>query len=161
SFYAGMRMLPPDRREAVYQIYSFCRAVDDVADAGGPRPPRLAELAAWRSDVDRLYAGTPPPRLKGLDEPRRRFALERADFPAILAGRERAGAGASRAPVGATLARYCVCGAGAVGRRCVNVFGLERADGVALAHHLGRALQLPNIMRALDEDAALGRLSLP
>jgi phytoene synthase len=43
----------------------------------------------------------------------------------------------------------------------VNVFGLERADGVALAHHLGRALQLTNIMRDLDEDATLGRLYLP
>src|SRR5262249_11316141 len=51
--------------------------------------------------------------------------------------------------------------ASAVGRLCVNVFGLERAEGVALAHHLGRALQLTNIMRDLDEDAALGRLYLP
>jgi presqualene diphosphate synthase len=161
SFYAGMRMLPPDRREAVYQIYSFCRAVDDVADAGGPRPPRLAELAAWRSDVDRLYAGTPTPRLKGLDEPRRRFALERADFLAIIDGMEMDVVEDIRAPDWANLDRYCDCVASAVGRLCVNVFGLERADGVALAHHLGRALQLTNIMRDLDEDAALGRLYLP
>ena len=31
----------------------------------------------------------------------------------------------------------------------------------ALAHHLGRALQLTNILRDLDEDASLGRLYLP
>ncbi|HEV3183234.1 MAG TPA: squalene/phytoene synthase family protein, partial [Xanthobacteraceae bacterium] len=49
SFYAAMRILPPERREAVYQIYSFCRAVDDVADAGGPRAPRLEQLAQWRA----------------------------------------------------------------------------------------------------------------
>jgi phytoene synthase len=30
-----------------------------------------------------------------------------------------------------------------------------------LAHHLGRALQLTNILRDLDEDAAIGRLYLP
>src|ERR1700758_4043420 len=161
SFYAGMRMLPPDRRAAVFQIYSFCRAVDDVADAGGPRPPRLAELAQWRSDVDRLYAGTPPPRLKGLDEPRRRFALERADFLAIIDGMEMDVIEDIRAPDWAKLDRYCDCVASAVGRLCVNVFGLARADGVELAHHLGRALQLTNIMRDLDEDAALGRLYLP
>jgi phytoene synthase len=161
SFYAGMRMLPPDRREAVYQIYSFCRAVDDVADAGGARPPRLAELAEWRSDVDQLYAGTPPPRLKGLDEPRRRFALERADFLAIIDGMEMDVTEDISAPDWAKLDRYCDCVASAVGRLCVNVFGLERADGIALAHHLGRALQLTNIMRDLDEDAALGRLYLP
>jgi phytoene synthase len=32
---------------------------------------------------------------------------------------------------------------------------------VALAHHLGRALQMTNILRDLDEDAELGRLYLP
>jgi len=161
SFYAGMRMLPRDRREAVYQIYSFCRAVDDVADAGGPRPPRLAELAEWRSDIDRLYAGKPPPRLQGLDGPRRRFALERADFMAIVDGMEMDVVEDIRAPDWAKLDRYCDCVASAVGRLCVNVFGLERGEGVTLAHHLGRALQLTNIMRDLDEDAALGRLYLP
>ncbi|MBV8753521.1 MAG: presqualene diphosphate synthase HpnD [Hyphomicrobiales bacterium] len=161
SFYAGMRMLPRDRRQAVYEIYSFCRAVDDVADAGGPQPPRIAQLAQWRSDVDQLYAGTPPPRLKGLDEPRRRFALERADFMAIIDGMEMDVVEDIRAPDWAKLDRYCDCVASAVGRLCVNVFGLTRADGVELAHHLGRALQLTNILRDLDEDASLGRLYLP
>jgi squalene synthase HpnD len=161
SFYAGMRMLPRDRREAVFEIYSFCRAVDDVADAGGPRPPRIAQLAQWRSDVDQLYAGTPPPRLKGLDEPRRRFALERADFAAIIDGMEMDVVEDIRAPDWAKLDRYCDRVASAVGRLCVNVFGLARADGVELAHHLGRALQLTNILRDLDEDASLGRLYLP
>jgi presqualene diphosphate synthase len=161
SFYAAMRILPPDRREAVYQIYSFCRAVDDVADAGGPRAPRLEELAQWRADVDRLYAGMPPQRLAALAVPRERFALERADFMAIIDGMEMDVRADIRAPDWATLDRYCDCVASAVGRLCVNVFGLARADGVALAHHLGRALQLTNILRDLDEDAGLGRLYLP
>ena len=38
---------------------------------------------------------------------------------------------------------------------------MEEQDGIALAHHLGRALQLTNILRDLDEDAAIGRLYLP
>ena len=38
---------------------------------------------------------------------------------------------------------------------------MEHDAGLALAHHLGRALQLTNILRDLDEDAALGRLYLP
>jgi len=41
------------------------------------------------------------------------------------------------------------------------VFGMEHDAGLALAHHLGRALQLTNILRDLDEDASLGRLYLP
>jgi phytoene synthase len=43
----------------------------------------------------------------------------------------------------------------------VRIFGLPEDDGIALAHHLGRALQLTNILRDLDEDAARGRLYLP
>jgi phytoene synthase len=38
---------------------------------------------------------------------------------------------------------------------------MEESAGKRLAHHLGRALQLTNILRDLDEDAGLGRLYLP
>jgi phytoene synthase len=48
-----------------------------------------------------------------------------------------------------------------VGRLSVCVFGMRERDGIALAHHLGRALQLTNILRDIDEDAGLGRLYLP
>jgi presqualene diphosphate synthase len=41
------------------------------------------------------------------------------------------------------------------------VFGLPKDDGILLAYHLGRALQLTNILRDVDEDAGLGRLYLP
>jgi squalene synthase HpnD len=161
SFYAAMRILPRARREAIFEIYGFCRAVDDVADAPGPREPRLTELARWRADVDALYAREPPARLRGLAEKIRRYALRRDDFLAIIAGMEMDVIADIRAPDLATLDLYCDRVASAVGRLCVNVFGLEATAGTALAHHLGRALQLTNILRDLDEDAARGRLYLP
>ncbi len=34
SFYAAMRILPRTQREAMFQIYTFCRYVDDIADFG-------------------------------------------------------------------------------------------------------------------------------
>ena len=43
----------------------------------------------------------------------------------------------------------------------MRIFGLAPEPGEALAHHLGRALQLTNILRDIDEDAAIGRLYLP
>ena len=66
-----------------------------------------------------------------------------------------------RAPDLATLDLYCDRVAVAVGRLSTRVFGMEEAPGGELAHHLGRALQLTNILRDLDEDAAIGRLYLP
>src|SRR4029077_12177341 len=66
-----------------------------------------------------------------------------------------------RAPDLATLDLYCDRVASAVGRLSVRIFGLPESDGITLAHHLGRALQLTNILRDIDEDAGIGRLYLP
>ncbi len=44
SFYTAMRLLPAEQRDAMYAVYAFCRAVDDVADDGGAREVRAAEL---------------------------------------------------------------------------------------------------------------------
>ena len=38
---------------------------------------------------------------------------------------------------------------------------MEEETGIALAHHLGLALQFTNILRDVDEDAAIGRVYLP
>jgi presqualene diphosphate synthase len=161
SFYAAMRILPREQREAMFQIYSFCRQVDDIADSDGPRPERLAALQQWRDDIDALYQGRPPARLWDYVASVRRFDLQREDFLAIVDGMEMDVPQDIRAPDLATLDLYCDRVASAVGRLSVRVFGLPREDGILLAHHLGRALQLTNILRDIDEDAAIGRLYLP
>jgi squalene synthase HpnD len=161
SFYSGMRILPRAQREAMFEIYSFCRAVDDIADDPGPREPRREALQRWRADIDALYSGAPPPRLKGLAQAVKNFALEREDFLAVIDGMEMDVVADIRAPDMVTLDIYCDRVACAVGRLSVRVFGMEREAGLKLADHLGRALQLTNILRDLDEDAAMGRLYLP
>jgi phytoene synthase len=161
SFYAAMRILPPEQRDAMFEIYSFCRAVDDIADSSGPRPERVAQLQAWRRDIATLYDGTPPSALEGLAQAVKTFGLRREDFLAVIDGMEMDVVTDIRAPDYATLELYCDRVACAVGRLSVNVFGLPDDLGLALADQLGRALQLTNILRDLDEDAELGRLYLP
>jgi phytoene synthase len=161
SFYAAMRILPREQRDAMFQIYSFCRQVDDIADSTGPRPERLEAIQQWRDDIDALYQGHPPPRLKDYLATVRRFGLKREDFLAIIDGMEMDIPQDIRAPDLATLDLYCDRVASAVGRLSVRVFGLPEDDGILLAYHLGRALQLTNILRDIDEDAEIGRLYLP
>jgi phytoene synthase len=161
SFYAAMRILPREQRDAMFQIYSFCRQVDDIADSDGPRPERLAALQQWRDDIEALYQSRPPARLQDYVASVRQFGLKREDFLAIVDGMEMDVPQDIRAPDLATLDLYCDRVASAVGRLSVRVFGLPEADGILLAHHLGRALQLTNILRDVDEDAGLGRLYLP
>lgn len=161
SFYAAMRVLPPAQRRAMFEIYRFCRTVDDIADGDGNRQVRLAELARWRLDVDALFKGTPPSRVHALVDPIRQFDLQREDFFSIIDGVAMDAETNIRAPDAATLDLYCDRVACAVGRLSVRVFGMPAQEGTALAFHLGRALQLTNILRDLDEDAANGRLYLP
>jgi presqualene diphosphate synthase len=161
SFYTGMRILPRAQREAMFEIYAFCRAVDDIADDPGARAPRREQLQRWRSDIDALYAGRAPPQLAGLAQAVHAFDLAREDFIAVIDGMDMDVIADIRAPDQAVLDLYCDRVACAVGRLSVRVFGLEREAGLALAQHLGRALQLTNILRDLDEDAAMGRLYLP
>jgi phytoene synthase len=145
----------------MFEIYSFCRLVDDVADSTEPHAERRVQLAQWRDDIEAMYAGRPPTALRNLAQIARDFALRKEDFLAVIDGMDMDAAGDIRAPDWATLDLYCDRVASAVGRLSVRVFGMNEHDGPALAHHLGRALQLTNILRDLDEDAGIGRLYLP
>jgi squalene synthase HpnD len=161
SFYAAMRILPAEQRDAMFLIYNFCRQVDDIADSDLLPERKRADLQQWRKDIDAVYAGKAPQRLADYPATIKRFDLQREDFLAIIDGMEMDAREDIRAPDWTTLDLYCDRVASAVGRLSVNVFGLKRDDGVALAHHLGRALQLTNILRDIDEDAGIGRLYLP
>ena len=162
SFYAGMRVLPRREREAMYAIYAFCREVDDIADdQAHPRPERALALDRWRRDLDDLYAGGAGGQAAFLRDAVRGFALDRAEFEAVIDGMATDVERDVRWPPLAELDLYCDRVASAVGRLSVRIFGMDAAPGRDLAHHLGRALQLTNILRDIDEDAAIGRIYLP
>lgn len=161
SFYAAMRIMPPTQRSAMYAIYQYCRAIDDIADSEGDPQQRLHQLQEWRAYVDQLYAGQPPASLKDLARAVSDFGLQKQDMLTVIDGMEMDVRGPIQAPDLATLYLYCDRVACAVGRLSVRVFGMQEQDGIDLAYHLGLALQLTNILRDIDEDAAMGRLYLP
>jgi phytoene synthase len=139
SFYWAMRVLPQARRDAMFAIYAFCREVDDIADGTESPEAKRRELDAWRREIAALFTDRPATTAgRALIEPTRAFGLRREDFLAVIDGMEM-DAGGIRAPDLAELDLYC--------------------DRVA--HSLGRALQLTNILRDLAEDGARGRLYLP
>jgi presqualene diphosphate synthase len=162
SFYSAMRLMPKAGREAMFAIYAFCRAVDDIADDGvGTRVERSAALEAWRADLRSLCGGGPPGRAGFLVETVARYRPRLIDFLAVIDGMQMDIDGDIVGPTLAELDLYCDRVASAVGRLSIKVFGMEEGPGFALAHHLGRALQLTNILRDLDEDAGVNRLYLP
>jgi presqualene diphosphate synthase len=162
SFYWAMRLLPTERRKAMFAVYAFCREVDDVADEPAPLDDKHRRLAEWRDEVAALYAGRPTHMIaESLLRPVRDYALRREDFLAVIDGMAMDAERDIRAPSLAELDLYCDRVASAVGRLSVRIFGdaSPAADRVAAA--LGRALQLTNILRDLAEDGERGRLYLP
>ena len=162
SFYWAMRLLPKEKREAMFAVYAFCREVDDIADGPGDAEAKARALAAWHDEIAALYDGRPATAItRVLAAPVARYGLRRQDFEEILRGVEMDARETMRAPAMEVLELYCSRVAGAVGLLSVRVFGCRdpRADSFALA--VGHALQLTNILRDIAEDASLGRLYLP
>ena len=162
SFLWGMRVLPGERRRAMYAIYAFCREVDDVADEPGEIADKRRALAGWREEIRRLYAGRPTqPTTRALLGPVRRFGLPQDEFFAVIDGMEADAAPTIRMHTLEDLLSYCRKVAGAVGMLSVHAFGVPQDPGPRIAEALGNAFQLTNILRDLKEDAALQRLYVP
>ena len=121
-------------------------------------------MKSWSSGAP-ICAGSmparPPRRCAFLAPAVTQYGLRLEDFLAVLDGMDMDVAEDIVAPDLATLDLYCDRVASAVGRLSIKVFGMDEGPGFDLAHHLGRALQLTNILRDIDEDAAIGRLYLP
>ena len=163
SFYAAMKVLPRRKREAMFAIYAFCHQVDDIADEGGEQNHQLAALNMWRAEMEHIAAGREPATYlaQSLAKICACYNLDIADFIAIIDGVEMDVRQGMRAPSALCLDLYCDRVASAVGRLAVIIFGLPAKLGLSLAHVQGRALQLTNILRDLDEDAHRGRLYMP
>ena len=162
SFYWGMRFLEPARRKAMFAVYAFCRAVDDIADGQLPSDKKLEVLHAWQSEIGKLYQATPThPITQALLTPVSDYDLLEEDFLAVIDGMRLDARDRIRIRDTEELNAYCDKVACAVGRLCVRIFGMETAPGKELALHLGMGLQLTNILRDIAEDAALDRIYLP
>ena len=163
SFMAGMRVLPRARREAIHALYAFCRIVDDIADGDLHVPDKRAALDAWEEEIERLFTGRPATPLgRALVTPVARYALPREEFALVIEGMRMDVDGPVVAPDRERLAAYVRRVAGAVGMLSMRIFGAWRgAPSQRFALALAEGLQLTNILRDVEEDAALGRLYLP
>lgn len=162
SFYWAMRFLPPQKRSALFAIYAFCREVDDIADGDLSREDKIVALDRWRRKIEDLYAARPSDEITRAMAPAvALYKLRKKDFIAVIEGMEMDARGPVVAPPLEELDVYCDRVASAVGRLCIHAFGEPTPAGERVANRLGRALQLTNILRDVDEDARLGRLYLP
>jgi phytoene synthase len=159
NFYYAFRVLPEEKRRAIYALYAFCRVVDDCVDeADGEGEPGLRR---WLEEVYRAYAGQPTSELgRELAETVARFPIPRGAFEDVVAGC-RMDLTTRRYASFTDLRGYCERVASAVGLASIEIFEYADPRTREYAVELGLALQLTNILRDVASDAARDRIYLP
>ncbi len=164
NFYFAFRLLPRDRRQAMFALYAFMRRTDDLADEPGTAAEKDAALDQWRSALDGALAGEPS-RWPGF--PALADTVSRCGIPPLLLHDLIDGVSMDVQPRSYAnfdeLADYCYHVASVVGLCCIRIWGYRSEGGRAerLAEACGIALQLTNILRDVREDARNGRIYLP
>jgi 15-cis-phytoene synthase len=157
-------LLPKAKREGMSALYAFCREVDDVADNESvPVAQRREQLAAWRADVRRA-CGTETPQFpvnRELQAVIRQYHLAFEHFDALLQGVEMDLDIKRYEDYEQLVELYCYRVASVVGLLSIEIFGYQHPGCRFYAVHLGKALQLTNILRDVRSDAQRGRIYLP
>ena len=161
NFYYSFLFLPKSRRDAMYTIYAFCKAVDSAVDEPPPGSHPKEELRRWRSELELVYGGEPTwPLMISLAHHAKQLSIPKAYFEELIKGVEMDLA-TTRYPTFEALSVYCYRVASIVGLICLHIFGPTSAHAQDYAVDLGMAFQLTNILRDLATDAEHGRIYLP
>jgi len=157
-------LLPKAKRDGMSALYAFCREVDDVADDEAiPAQQRRLQLAAWRTDVHRA-CGTEAPHFpvnRELQPVIHQYHLPFEHFDALLQGVEMDLDIKRYEDYEQLTEFYCYRVASVVGLLSIEIFGYQDPGCRPYAVHLGKALQLTNILRDVRSDAERGRIYLP
>lgn len=162
SFTWGMKVLPARRRKAIYSLYAFCRVVDDIVDQPGDSEQKARNLQFWEKEVAAVYTGTPRTEIgRELERAAGSYDLPQKEFQLLIEGM-RMDISPIVAPQKAELERYIRRAAGTVGLLSMRVFGAWRGEpSRRFALALAEGMQLTNILRDVEEDAAMGRIYIP
>ena len=161
NFYYSFLFLPKAKRDAMYTIYAFCKAVDSAVDEPAPGSNPKDELKHWREELDAVYSGIPTtPIMVSLAHHVKTLGIPKAYFEELIKGVEM-DLFNNRYVTFDELSLYCYRVASVVGLICLHVFGVTSARAQDYAVALGMAFQLTNILRDVGADAAARRIYLP
>jgi len=162
NFYYAFRLLPLDKRRAIYATYAFCRLCDDIVDEpAGDGAEAAVRLQEVREALDEAHDGRPEGDLwLALNDSAARFGVRRQHYRDIIDGVEM-DLELSRYETFEDLRGYCRRVASAVGLVCIEICGYRDERAVDYAIDMGIAMQLTNILRDIQEDGQLGRVYIP
>lgn len=163
NFPVASWLLPRRLRRPVEAVYRFARSADDIADEGdAPAAERLAQLAAYRHELDRIERGETPddPVFGPLAEAIRSHAIPLAPFRDLLSAFAQDVEKTRYASFG-ELMDYCRRSANPVGRLMLHLYGDHDARHIAYSDAICSSLQLINFLQDIAIDFRKGRIYLP
>ncbi len=162
NFYYGFMLLPNEQRRAIYAAYAFARECDDIVDEGLPTDEATSRLAAYQAALDACLAGVADgPVFQALGHAIEEYGIPHQYFYDLISG-VTTDLTVRRYRTFDELKEYCYLVASIVGLISIEIFGYSGGDKARRhAADLGIALQLTNIVRDIQEDAARDRIYLP
>jgi phytoene synthase len=168
TFFLATRLLAPEQRPAVHALYGFARRADDILDDFDPRitaaerAERLDRLATQLFTARMHGAPSDDPALAAVVHCVGKYGIAWELFDDFLASM-RMDLTVTDYPNRAALDRYMYGSAEVIGLQLLPVLGTvgpqEQAAPYAAA--LGKAFQLTNFLRDVDEDLQRDRVYLP
>lgn len=158
SFYWASHFLGAVHAERATRLYGFCRYIDDLADEATSQEIARADLNLVKSAV--MSGSSDNPIVADAIFLMRECKIDPAIAVELINGVE---SDLDNVAVRdeAELLRYCYRVAGTVGLMMCSVLDVKDMQARAHAIDLGIAMQLTNICRDVQEDAANGRRYLP
>jgi phytoene synthase len=162
NFSVGFRFLPPVKRKAVYAAYAWCRWADDIADEPSDSAESVLDrLAAWQSELDATYAGSPShPITIALADALQHFAIPKSAFVALVDGC-RQDMIKTRYQTFDELLQYCELVASSISDISLAIYGYRTPAALDYGRNLATALQLTNVTRDVGDDLDRDRVYLP
>ena len=163
NFPVASWLLPKRLRRPVEAIYRFARSADDIADEGNaPAATRLAQLAAYHSELDRIERGGTPddPVFGPLAAEIRAHAIPITPFRDLLSAFAQDVEKTRYASFGEVM-DYCRRSANPVGRLMLHLYGDRDPRHLAYSDAICSSLQLINFLQDIAIDYRKDRIYLP
>jgi len=161
NFHVVSFLLPKRLHQDFYNVYSFCRWADDLADEIGDTKESLRLLAWWRTELQAMYEGEPShPVFVALKDTAARHYLLQETFDDLIKAFEQDQV-VTRYGNFEELFQYCRYSANPVGRLVLGLCGYRDAARQRLSDATCTALQLANFWQDVIVDLEKDRVYLP
>ena len=152
-------LLPRRLHQPMFNVYAYCRTVDDLGDEA--EGDRLALLDDFEQEMERAFAGQPrTPVFVALQRTIHEYNLPKEFFRRLIDA-NRQDQRVRRYDTYDDLLKYCELSANPVGRLVLMLFGYRDEQRFALSDATCTALQLANFWQDVARDCAMGRIYIP